>query len=234
MPVTRLFNPLVAPLSLFFDQIGQSNYQSGTVTVTKRFNRNYAFNVNYTWSKAIDNSGSLAISDFPEDNYRRDLERGLSKQHVPHRLTGSFIAQGKEHTLLHGFRLSFISTLAGAHNYTVFSGFDVNNDGNPLTDRVGTLGRNTFEGDSYLNFDLRLTRTFKLSERVQAEVIAEAFNLFNTLNVTEINSVYGAPQLIGPEPKKFGQPAAAPLPGFGSIRAIAPPRQIQFAFRLNF
>ena len=32
-------------------------------------------NANYTWSKTIDNSGSLAIADFPEDPYRRDLER---------------------------------------------------------------------------------------------------------------------------------------------------------------
>jgi hypothetical protein len=190
--------------------------------------------LNYTWSKALDNSGSLAIADLPEDNYRRDLERSRSKQHVPHRFTGSFIAEGPDGTWLRDFRLSLISTLASAHYYTLFVGFDVNNDGNPLTDRVGTLGRSTFQGDSYANFDLRLARTFKLSERVRAEVIAEAFNLFNTLNVTEVNSVYGAPQLIGPEPKKFGQAAPAPLPSFGSIRAIAAPRQIQFAFRLNF
>jgi len=234
VPVPRVFNPLVAPLSLFFDQVGQSNYQSGTLTLTKRFSRHYSFNVNYTWSKAIDNSGSLAIADLPEDPYRRDLERALSKQHVPHRFTGSLTAEAPDRTPLRGFRFSVISTLAGANRYTVYSGFDVNNDGNPSTDRVGTLGRNTFKGDHYANFDLRLARTFKLSERARVELIAEAFNLFNTLNVTEVNSVYGAPDLIGPEPKQFDQPVVAPLPSFGSIRAIAPPRQIQFAFRLNF
>src|SRR5262249_41458811 len=59
VPAPRLFNPRLAPLSLFFDQIGQSNYQAGTVTLTKRFSRNYSLNANYTWSKSIDNSGSL-------------------------------------------------------------------------------------------------------------------------------------------------------------------------------
>jgi hypothetical protein len=234
VPVPRVFNPLVAPLSLFFDAAGQSVYHAGTVTLTKRFSRHHSFTANYTWSKAIDNSGSLAIADLPENPYRRDLERALSKQHVPHRFVGSFTAEGPERTALQGFHLSFISTIAGAHYYTVFAGFDVNHDGNPLTDRVSTHGRSTFKGDGYVNFDLRLARSFKLSERTRAEVIAEAFNLFNTLNVTEVNSVYGGPQLIGPEPKQFGQPVVAPLPGFGSIRAIAPPRQIQLAFRLNF
>jgi hypothetical protein len=33
--------------------------------------------------------------------------------------------------------------------------------------------------------------------------MAEAFNLFNTLNVTDINTVYGAANFIGPEPKRF-------------------------------
>lgn len=232
--VPRVFNPLVAANSDFFDGLGQSNYHAGTITLTERFSRHYSFTTNYTWSKAIDNSGSQNLADLPEDNYRRDLERARSKQHVPHRFVGSFIAEGPEKSWLRDFRFSFISTLAGAHYYTIFAGSDVNHDGNPRTDRVGTVGRNTFKGDGYANLDLRLSRVIRFSDRTRAEIIAEAFNLLNTLNVTEVNSVYGAPQFVGPEPKKFGGRVAAPLSSFGTIRAIAPPRQIQFAFRLTF
>jgi hypothetical protein len=135
---------------------------------------------------------------------------------------------------MRGFRLSLISGVAAASFYTVYAGFDVNHDGNPLSDRVDTLGRNTLKGDKYVNLDLRLSRVIRTSERTRIELIGEAFNLFNTLNVTEVNSVYGAPVLIGPEPKSFADPVIAPLASFNSIRAIAPPRQIQLALRLSF
>jgi hypothetical protein len=42
-----------------------------------------------------------------------------------------------------------------------------------------------------------------LTERARLEAIAEGFNLFNTLNVTDINTVYGAANFVGPEPKRF-------------------------------
>ena len=170
----------------------------------------------------------------PEDAYRRDLERARSKQHVPHRVVGSLTAEGPQDTWLRNFRLSLISRVDAAPFYTIFAGLDANHDGNPLSDRVGLLGRGTLKGDNYVNFDMRISRRIRLSERMRAEVIAEAFNLFNTLNVTEVNSVYGASELIGPEPKSFGQQVVAPLADFNSIRAIAPPRQLQFALKLTF
>ncbi len=234
VPVTRVINSAVSPMALFADNVGQSNYHAGTVTLIRRFSGHYAFSANYTWSKTIDNSGSAAIPDFPEDPYRRDLERAPSKQNVPHRFTGSFAAEGPANTWLRDFRFAVIPSFESAHRYTVYAGVDANTDGNPMSDRVAVLGRNTYKGDAHFNFDLRLARTIRLSERLKAEFIAEGFNLFNTLNVTEVNTVYGSPVLIGPEPKYFGDGTPAPLPSFGSIRAIAPPRQIQFALRLNF
>src|SRR5205807_1945535 len=51
---------------------------------------------------------------------------------------------------------------------------------------------NTFKGDSYQSIDLRLSRTFKPTERLGIETIAEAFNLFNIVNVRFFNTVYGA------------------------------------------
>jgi hypothetical protein len=234
VPVPRVINPLVSPLALFSDNVGQSNYHAGTLTLNKRFNRHYSLMANYTWSKSIDNTGSIAIPDMSEDVYRRDLERALSKQHVPHGFVASLTAEGPQNTWLRDFRFSLISRIDAAAFYTVYAGLDANHDGNPLSDRVGTLGRSTLKGDNFVNFDIRVSRGFRLSERMRVEVIGEAFNLFNTLNVTEVNTVYGAPELIGPEPKSFGQKVTAPLADFNSVRAIAPPRQIQFALKLTF
>jgi len=68
---------------------------------------------------------------------------------------------------------------------------DVNRDSNANTERVGTLGRETYR-DPLVNFDLRLARRIRLAERLDAEVIAEAFNICNSLNVTDIDTVDGA------------------------------------------
>jgi hypothetical protein len=234
VPVPRVFNQRVSPLALFFNQDGQSIYHGGTASLIKRFSQSYSFTINYTWSKVIDNVGNGTLSDAPEDPYRRDLERTRSKQDVPHRLVATLTAEGPEKTRLRNIRFSFIGNLSSPQYYTVYAGFDVNHDGNPVSDRVGTLGRNTYRGDRLLNFDVRVSRVFRLSDRVRLEGIAEAFNLFNALNVTDINTVYGAPVFIGREPRRFNDGAGAPAADFGAIRAIAPPRQIQFALRLDF
>ena len=111
---------------------------------------------------------------------------------------------------------------------------DVNHDGNANTDRTGTVGRNTYRGDPLANVDVRVGRVFRLREKLNAEFNAEVFNIANTLNVTDINTVYGAASFIGGVPQHFGDSAPAPLPSFGSVRATTPPRQLQLSVRLRF
>jgi hypothetical protein len=229
-----LFSPLILASTNFFDDAGQSIYHALAATLSKRFSQHFSFTTNYTWSKAIDNSGGVQTVNFPEDPYRRDLERALSNHHVGHRFVGTFSAEAPETTFLRNFRFAFIATAESPRHYTVFAGSDVNHDGNSGTDRPGTLGRNTYQGDNYLNLDVRLSRTIHINKRIEAEFIAEAFNVFNKLNVTNMNTVYGAPDFIGQVPKRFGDGVKAPSTTFGLIQEIAPPRQIQFAFRLRF
>lgn len=234
IPVSRTLNPLMSPLSFFFDAAAQSIYHAGTIALNKRFGRHYAMTSHYTWSKTIDNSGDPSLNGFPEDPYRRYLERANSKQNIPQRFVGSFMADGPSHRWLRDFRLSLTAIASSANYYTIFAGTDVNHDGNANTDRVGTLGRETYRGDSLVNFDLRLSRRIRITERISGELIAEAFNAFNTRNVTDVNTVYGAPNPTGALPTRFGDGVAAPLASFGAMRATEPPRQIQFAFRLRF
>jgi Carboxypeptidase regulatory-like domain len=234
VPVPRVFNPQVSPLALFFDQGGQSIYHGVTWGLTKRFSQLYSFNANYTWSKVIDNTGSQTLSDAAEDPYRLNLERARSKQDVTHRLVANLTAAAPEKTWLRGFQFSLIGNVSSPRYYTLYAGSDVNHDGNALSDRVDLLGRNTYRGDRLANVDIRVSRLFRLTERTGLQVIAEAFNVFNTLNVTDINTVYGAANFIGREPKNFNDRTPAPSPDFGAIRAVAPPREIQLSLRFNF
>jgi len=70
----------------------------------------------------------------------------------------------------------------------------------------GNLGRNPFTTPNFFQLDLRLSRRFSLGERFKLDVIADAFNLTNRLNVAAVN------QLCDPRSSSTcsaGQPTAA-------------------------
>ncbi len=207
-----------------FFYASQSVYHGGTVQVRYRRSENLDVNAHYTFSKTIDLPTGIALQQIPEDplNWRRD--RGLSNQHVAHRFVLNLLAATpRSWGILRNFKLGGIVTLNSARYFNVIVGADVNGDGNPLTDRPGGLGRNTFKGDTYASVDVRLSREIWLSERITLEPLAEAFNLFNTVNVLDYNLAWGSPDL-----------KATPSPAFGSIRSVAPARQVQLALRLRF
>ncbi len=52
---------------------------------------------------------------------------------------------------------------------------------------TGTLGRNTFTKPETWSLDLRLARRITFTERWNAELIADVFNLFNRFNVGDVN-----------------------------------------------
>jgi hypothetical protein len=53
---------------------------------------------------------------------------------------------------------------------------------------IDVVGRNTFQMPRTVNMDLRLSKKIRFGERYSAELIGEAFNLFNHQNVTGINN----------------------------------------------
>lgn len=204
---------------------GTSTYHGGTLNLKKRFDGWLRLDANYTFSKTIDDvGGSHDIGAMPM-YVSRKLERALSNQHVGHRFTLGVLTEASKKGLLRGFRFSPVLTLESPRYFTVYVGSDSNLDGNPLNDRPGSLGRNTFKGDNYVSLDARISRTFQLSERVRGELIVDGFNIFNTLNVKDFNTVYGAVNLSVPP---------SPALGFGQPREIFEPRLIQFAFKLAF
>jgi hypothetical protein len=221
---------------LFLAEIPGSDaiYHGGTLAIEKRFSHNFALNANYTYSKSIDiSAGTGSLSDACIDALNcRMTNRALSNEHIGQRLVVSFLAQAPKDSFLRHFKLGAIATLQTPRYYTVYAGSDVNRDGNSGSDPVGQLGRNTYKGDNYQSIDLRVSREIFFTERVKGEIIAEAFNLFNRVNVTVLNTVYGAPNFIGPIPRQYKDGTPSPLRTFGSPSDVAPPRQIQLGFRL--
>ena len=184
------------------DDIGFSIHHGATLQVQKRFARGFSFHGSYTFSKTINNSESVAnLADLPEGP-DISFERAVSRQSVPHRFTLAFVSQIPENVrVLHDFKFSSLFTAQGSRRFNVFAGSDANLDGNPLSDRPGSLGRNTLKGPTFYSFDMRIAREVHLNERVSAEFSGDFFNLFNRVNVTDLNTVYGGTNLaLAPNP----------------------------------
>ena len=87
---------------------------------------------------------------------------------------------------------------------------------------TGNLGRNTFVRPNFYQWDLRVSRKFYFTERVNLEFITDMFNLFNRFNVADVNplcDITGGP----------GSTCAA-----GQPTASLDPRQFQFGLKLSW
>jgi len=85
-----------------------------------------------------------------------------------------------------------------------------------------TLPSNYDTGHVFNSQDVRLTKVFRFKERLEWQVFGEAFNLFNTANLSGY-----VDNLLAPE---FGQPSAR----FSSIFGTGGPRSFQLGTRLSF
>jgi Carboxypeptidase regulatory-like domain/TonB dependent receptor len=87
----------------------------------------------------------------------------------------------------------------------------------PALGTDGSLGRNVYVGPGFASFDLALQKTLNLNERFKLQVIADAFNLFNRVN---LNTVDGNLADAGTT--------------FGKSTATYNPREIQLGLKLMF
>jgi hypothetical protein len=208
-----------------FEGSGDSYYDGMVVSFNKRQGRWATARVSYTLSKAIDDSGNFFFST-PQDNFNLRGEKGLSDNDQRHRLTVSGTLNTPatfENRFVRdafgGFQVSYIFAYASRLPFNVLAGSDLNGDSNN-NDRPRGLGRNTGRGFDYASFDLRLARRFHVTEKLNLELIAEGFNLFNRANYSVPNNNFGTG---AQPPATFGRPTAA-----------FDPRQIQLGFRLSF
>ena len=213
------------------------------VNLNKRPSHHIGYGLSYTWSKGIDNGPNPSFVLIPQDSCCFNRERAISSDSVAHRFVGNATLYGPEHLnrILNGWQLGAIVSLETPHYFTKFAGSDVNGDVFGNNDRVGIEPRNTFKGDTYQTVDMRVSRSFTITEKTHLEAIAEGFNLLNTLNVHFYNTAYGAADFCQFDPTATGCAGAtafyregSPNPSYGTPRAIFNPRQVQFALRLTW
>ena len=79
--------------------------------------------------------------------------------------------------------MSWIATAFSGYPYSELVANDLNNDGNRSNDMVPG-SRDTHRLPWTKNIDARLSRRIPLGKQARLELIAEAFNLLNTTNVS--------------------------------------------------
>jgi len=226
------------------DSKWDSQWDGLLVNFNKRMSHHVGFGLSYTWSKGIDNGPNPSFVLIPQDSCCFNRERAVSADYAANRFVGNATFAGPTHMnpVANDWQFSTIVTLESPHYFTKFAGADVNGDIFGNNDRVGIEPRNTFKGDSYQAVDLRVARTFNVTEKMHLQAMAEAFNVMNTLNVRFFNTAYGAADFcnLASDPVAQGCGTGpffredSPNASYGTPRAIFNPRQIQLALRLTW
>ncbi len=246
-PIPCPFNPTVRtfPIAIYFEATSRwdSQYDGLLINVNKRLSHNFSYGISYTWSKSIDNGPNPSFVLIPQDSQNFRAERALSSDDLRNRVVvnGTVTTPRSWNPFARDFLFSLIATVQSPMRFSKFAGFDANGDIFGNNDRVGIEPRNTYVGDNFRTVDFRIGRTIPFHEKRSFEVIAEAFNLFNTTNIRFFNTVYGASDFCPSDPTAFlcngtnpGKLEGSPNPLYGTPRAVFNPRQIQLAVKFNF
>jgi outer membrane receptor protein involved in Fe transport len=233
-----------------FESNANSVYDGLTVQLNKRFSQNYQFLASYTFGKVIDdNPDATSVVPFTFDdakmvqdplNIAGDRGPGVNDQR--HRLVLSGIwdldkyASGFSRSmryLLGGWQLSGIFTAQTGQPYSGQVNFDLNGDSNSRTDRTPGLGRNTFNLPNFVSLDPRLTKNIPITERVKAQLILEAYNSFNRVNYTSVNTTQFSVHSVASTPTNPPDMTCAGTPN-PSLCLVPSPFQAPLSTQLNF
>jgi hypothetical protein len=189
---------------------GKSLYDGFTVGMRKRFSKKYQFEWNYVLSKDRDDDSNERdpFNDRSFNPLNPGLDYALSDRDIRHRF--NFFAFFEL-----PWKLEFTPRVQAR-------------SAQPATPDPRTeTNRNTLRKDNkYFSFDWRLSRAFKLTERVELIPQIEMFNTFNNDNFINSLSTPG-------NQNSLAAPSLFNFDGF-LRQGIGDPRQVQLSIRLKF
>ena len=231
-----------------FTNYGEGSYRGLVFSVRKRMRHGFEALASYTLSKAEDTvSDMFGQANLAEDpglgrepgdpaglplGFDASSFRGPSAVDQRHRVVLSALGR-----LPLGLELSGIVTVGSGRPFTALSGVDSNGDGLAVNDRArrdpkdaaSRVERNGERLRGTAAVDARLSRRFGPKRGASLEVLVEAFNLFDRVNWSEVNNVFGT----GTFPSEPQRDALGRVT-YGRYVKAYPPRQVQVAARLSF
>ncbi|MEP6770104.1 MAG: TonB-dependent receptor [Acidobacteriota bacterium] len=197
---------------------GFADYDGVNFSLRARISNTLVAQGFYTWSRTNGNVISGA-DEFRLSNttYQPDLRRGRDVSVNPldplcnacsgplntdarHRFT-----LGVVYSAPLGITASGFFRYRSATPYNIHAGTDLNNDGFVIDLPPGVTHVNSGRGHDFSQFDIRLSKDFLFTKDVGVEVIAEAFNVFNSTNpagyVGDMSSAaFGKPSFFAGDP----------------------------------
>ncbi|HEY4363976.1 MAG TPA: carboxypeptidase regulatory-like domain-containing protein [Bryobacteraceae bacterium] len=207
-----------------------SYYDGLQVSFVQRPVRWGNYRISYTYSKALDNAGEFFFSA-PIDNFNIWRDYGRSDDDQRHR----FVFDGTIHSptgpaatpwqrVTHGFELTAMLQYYSALPFNITTGATTvqGTAARPTVNGV-FINRNAGSGFDFFNANARLSRGFRITDRLRVDAFVEGFNLTNHVNGVTLNGTFGT-----------GAYPTNPLPAFGQITAVGDPRTFQLALRATF
>ncbi len=268
--IGSVFNPVVGGPDLVknLESSVKTKYDGLLLSLEKRFSHHYQFRASYTLSKTFNyaNDDQIPFSNGPINSGNLQLEYGPTPNDQRHRFTFSGVLD-----LPAGIHLAPIVTLASGvpmdilvpdgsqripqlqrnagarlfHTGAELNAFikQINASGGFGGQPLPLVSDNARFSDGFSSLDLRVSKAFRLGERVRIEPLLEVFNLFNITNVlgSSKSNYSGFSNVLVRDSNdpasagflrssSFGQPVATAGGVFGS----GGPRAFQFAARVTF
>lgn len=196
------------------DNAGDSWYNGMAIQLRKRMSHGISGSVAYTWSHAIDNANMQGASNNISLSYNNttvpgdyNFDKGSSGLDQRHRATVNFLWDPKftesnaawAKYLVNGWQLSALATLASAQGSTPtvnvsgtqFTGISLTYttmNGSGGWNRAPFLPVTSLPIDTIKRVDARLTRAFPIREQIKLNLSFEAFNVFNNISDTAVNT----------------------------------------------
>lgn len=244
-----------------------ATYHAGTVEARWR-GAGVEVRAGYTFSRAIDYApmpSATPRTNGQLDPFTNRYDKGISGLNFPQRFAGDLIYSPRLQrgpkmlrVALNGLRVMTIARAgSGApYSYGVYGGSYLSGGGDSMNGSGGatylpTVGRNTLQLPARSNVDARVSRRFRLGERVHGEGFVEAFNLLNTVQTTRVQTrafLVGTPPMVpglpaGPTPLIFQDAATITTeglttPAFGtplsSTGGGSREREVELGVRVQF
>jgi len=197
------------------ESVVNSSYNAMIVEFRKRMSHGVYVDGHFTWAKAMDDGQSsstfFARNTITFDPFNLKLDRSLSDFDLHRRFVSSFVWQ-PDHTwtinspaargILGGWMLSGVVTIQDGKPVTPNGPFlssriapiDTGSpNGSGGNRRVPFLARNAFTRPDFKQLDMRVSRSFHVTESKRIEFLAESLNALNRTNFTSVsNTAYSA------------------------------------------
>jgi hypothetical protein len=178
-----------------------SNYQAMSIQANHRMSHHIQFGANYTWSHALDNgvNGQTFVATNSLFNpFNLNSDYGNSIYNVPQRfvlnavMTSPWQFNGWAKWLANDWSIAPVYQVQSGLPISVgVSGNAPGGTANGINGSGGAnriLSRNSIQMPSTWIADLRVSKSFAVTERYKLELLTDFFNLANKQNVTGVNT----------------------------------------------